>query len=104
MQYGTFDDNNKEYVIHRPDTPKSWSNYLGTTEYGAIITNNAGGYSFYQSAAQGRFLRLRGAEAQRQRRRHPSRAARSSRGSQSPGAAAAPQAPRAVTSSSSFQR
>jgi len=59
MQYGTFDDNNKEYVIHRPDTPKSWSNYLGTTEYGAIITNNAGGYSFYQSAAQGRFLRLR---------------------------------------------
>ena len=59
MQYGTFDDNNKEYVINRPDTPKSWSNYLGTTEYGAIITNNAGGYSFYQSAAQGRFLRMR---------------------------------------------
>ena len=59
MQYGHFDDNNKEYVITRPDTPKSWSNYLGTTEYGAIITNNAGGYSFYQSAAQGRFLRLR---------------------------------------------
>ena len=59
MQYGTFDDINKEYVINRPDTPKSWSNYLGTTEYGAIITNNAGGYSFYQSAAQGRFLRMR---------------------------------------------
>ncbi len=59
MQYGYFDDSNKEYVITRPDTPKSWSNYLGTTEYGAIITNNAGGYSFYQSAAQGRFLRLR---------------------------------------------
>jgi cellobiose phosphorylase len=59
MQYGHFDDDNKEYVITRPDTPKSWSNYLGTTEYGAIITNNAGGYSFYQSAAQGRFLRLR---------------------------------------------
>lgn len=59
MQYGYFDDHNKEYVIQRPDTPKSWSNYLGTTEYGAIITNNAGGYSFYQSAAQGRFMRLR---------------------------------------------
>ncbi len=59
MQYGYFDDNNKEYVITRPDTPKSWSNYLGTTEYGAIITNNAGGYSFFQSAAQGRFLRMR---------------------------------------------
>ena len=59
MQYGYFDDINKEYVIERPDTPRSWSNYLGSTEYGAIITNNAGGYSFYQSAAQGRFMRLR---------------------------------------------
>jgi cellobiose phosphorylase len=59
MQLGHFDDENKEYVIERPDTPRSWSNYLGSTEYGAIITNNAGGYSFYKSAAQGRFTRLR---------------------------------------------
>jgi N,N'-diacetylchitobiose phosphorylase len=59
MRYGYFDDAAKEYVITRPDTPQSWSNYLGTTDYGAIITNNAGGYSFYKSAAQGRFLRLR---------------------------------------------
>ena len=59
MQYGYFDDEEHEYVITRPDTPKSWSNYLGSTEYGAIITNNAGGYSFYKSAAQGRFTRLR---------------------------------------------
>ena len=59
MQYGYFDDNSKEYVITHPDTPTSWSNYLGSTEYGAIITNNAGGYGFYQSGARGRFLRLR---------------------------------------------
>ena len=59
MQYGHFDDNKKEYVITRPDTPQSWSNYLGSTEYGAVITNNAGGYGFYQSGARGRFLRLR---------------------------------------------
>ena len=59
MQYGFFDDDRKEYVITRPDTPRSWSNYLGSTEYGLIITNNAGGYSFYKSAAQGRFTRLR---------------------------------------------
>ncbi|UCC52969.1 MAG: glycosyl transferase, partial [Anaerolineaceae bacterium] len=58
MQYGYFDDDAKEYVITRPDTPQSWSNYLGSTEYGAIITNNAGGYGFYQSGARGRFLRL----------------------------------------------
>jgi len=58
MKYGTFDDNAKEYVITRPDTPLSWSNYLGSTEYGAIITNNAGGYGFYQSGARGRFMRM----------------------------------------------
>jgi N,N'-diacetylchitobiose phosphorylase len=59
MQYGYFDDKNKEYVITRPDTPKSWSNYLGSTEYGAIITNNAGGYSFHKSGGMGRFMRIR---------------------------------------------
>jgi len=58
VRYGYFDDEAKEYVITRPDTPRSWSNYLGNTEYGAIITNNAGGYGFYQSGARGRFLRL----------------------------------------------
>ena len=58
MQYGYFDDENYEYVIERPDTPRSWSNYFGTREYGGVITNNAGGYSFYKSSAQGRFLRL----------------------------------------------
>jgi len=59
MQYGYFDDIEKEYVIEKPNTPLSWSNYLGSTQYGAIITNNAGGYSFYKSAAQGRYIRLR---------------------------------------------
>jgi N,N'-diacetylchitobiose phosphorylase len=59
MKYGFFDDENKEYVITRPDTPQSWSNYLGSTEYGAVITNNAGGYGFFKSGAKGRFLRLR---------------------------------------------
>lgn len=59
MRFGYFDEENKEYVIERPDTPKSWSNYLGSTEYGAIITNNAGGYSFYKSGGMGRFIRFR---------------------------------------------
>jgi cellobiose phosphorylase len=59
MKYGYFDDKNMEYVIERPDTPAPWSNYLGNTNYGAIITNNAGGYSFFKSSAQGRFIRYR---------------------------------------------
>ncbi|HTX64983.1 MAG TPA: glycosyl hydrolase family 65 protein [Opitutaceae bacterium] len=59
MNFGYFDDAAQEYVITRPDTPRPWSNYLGSIEYGAIITNNAGGYSFYRSALSSRFLRLR---------------------------------------------
>ena len=43
MQYGYFDTQNREYVITRPDTPAPWANYLGSTEYGAIISGNAGG-------------------------------------------------------------
>lgn len=59
MQYGYFDLKNKEYVITRPDTPAPWSNYLGSPAYGAIISNNAGGYSFVQSGANGRIARYR---------------------------------------------
>lgn len=59
MKYGYFDDQNREYVITRPDTLVSWSNYLGSLDYGGIITNNAGGYSFVKSGADGRILRFR---------------------------------------------
>lgn len=44
-------------MITRPDTPAPWVNYLGSPEYGAIISNNAGGYSFAKSGANGRILR-----------------------------------------------
>lgn len=57
MNYGYFDEKNKEYVITRPDTPAPWANYLGSPEYGAIISNNAGGYSFVKSGASGRISR-----------------------------------------------
>ena len=59
MKYGYFDDDKKEYVITKPNTPRSWTNYIGNTKYGGVITNNAGGYSFYKSAGQGRITRFR---------------------------------------------
>lgn len=58
MQYGFFDDPAGEYVITRPDTPQPWCNYIGSTDFGGVITNNASGYTFYQSAAQGRLSRF----------------------------------------------
>lgn len=57
MQYGYFDEGAKEYVITRPDTPAPWANYLGSPAYGAIVSNNAGGYSFEKSGAHGRIIR-----------------------------------------------
>ena len=57
MNYGYFDTDRQEYVITNPATPAPWTNYLGSPEYGALISNNAGGYSFARSGADGRILR-----------------------------------------------
>lgn len=59
MQYGYFDDYNREYVITRPDTPLPWINYLGCEAYFGIISNTAGGYSFCRDARLRRLTRYR---------------------------------------------
>jgi cellobiose phosphorylase len=59
MQYGHFDDQNREYVITRPDTPLPWINYLGCQAYFGIVSNTAGGYSFYRDARLRRITRYR---------------------------------------------
>ena len=59
MQHGFFDDDRREYVITRPDTPLPWINYLGTDGYFGIISNTAGGYSFYRDARLRRLTRYR---------------------------------------------
>ncbi len=59
MHFGHFDDARREYVITRPDTPLPWLNYLGTDDYFALITNTAGGYSYYKDARLRRITRYR---------------------------------------------
>ena len=59
VRYGHFDDNAREYVITRPDTPLPWVNYLGSDDYFGIISNTAGGYSFYRDARLRRLTRYR---------------------------------------------
>ncbi|MDZ7265382.1 MAG: glycosyl transferase [candidate division KSB1 bacterium] len=59
MRYGYFDDRHKEYVITTPQTPYPWINYLGTEEFFSIISNTAGGYSFYKDARLRRITRYR---------------------------------------------
>jgi cellobiose phosphorylase len=59
MKYGHFDDVAREYVITRPDTPLPWINYLGCEAYFGLISNTAGGYSFYKDARLRRLTRYR---------------------------------------------
>ncbi|HVM59976.1 MAG TPA: glycosyl transferase [Verrucomicrobiae bacterium] len=57
--YGHFDDEAREYVIHRPDTPLPWLNYLGQEELFGLCTNTAGGYTFWKDAKLRRLTRYR---------------------------------------------
>jgi cellobiose phosphorylase len=59
MRYGYFDDERREYVITQPDTPLPWINYLGSENYFGLISNTAGGYSFYKDARLRRLTRYR---------------------------------------------
>lgn len=59
MKYGHFDDQNREYVITNPKTPWPWINYLGNDDFFSLISNTAGGYSFYKDAKFRRITRYR---------------------------------------------
>lgn len=59
MKYGYFDDRNREYVINNPRTPWPWINYLGNEDFFSLISNTAGGYSFYKDAKFRRLTRYR---------------------------------------------
>ena len=59
MQYGRYDDNAREYVITRPDTPSPWINYLGSEAFFTLMSNTSGGYSFYRDALMLRLTRYR---------------------------------------------
>src|SRR3972149_72241 len=42
MNYGHFDDKNKEYVITNPRTPVKWINYIGTLKFGGFVDHTGG--------------------------------------------------------------
>ena len=59
MQFGFFDDINKEYVITTPETPLPWINYLGCENFFSLKSNTGGGYCFYKDAKLLRLTRYR---------------------------------------------
>lgn len=59
MKFGHFDDNAREYVITNPKTPYPWINYLGNEDFFGLVSNTAGGYTFYKDAKFRRLTRYR---------------------------------------------
>ncbi|MBN1695795.1 glycosyl transferase [candidate division WOR-3 bacterium] len=59
MKFGYFDDEEREYVITSPRVPYPWINYLGYDGFFSLISNTAGGYSFYKDARLRRITRYR---------------------------------------------
>ncbi len=57
--YGHYDDQHREFVITNPATPFPWINYLGNEDFFSLISNTAGGYSFYKDAKFRRITRYR---------------------------------------------
>src|SRR5690625_2675226 len=59
MKFGHFDDTAREYVITNPKTPYPWINYLGNEDFFSLVSNTAGGYTFYKDAKFRRLTRYR---------------------------------------------
>lgn len=57
MKYGHFSADGFEFIITDPVTPTPWINYLTNEKYCAIISQCAGGYSFYKDCRTDRILR-----------------------------------------------
>ncbi|UCH15898.1 MAG: glycosyl transferase, partial [Bacteroidales bacterium] len=59
MKFGYFNDKEREYIITDPKTPWPWINYLGNEDFFSLVSNTAGGYSFYKDARLRRITRYR---------------------------------------------
>jgi cellobiose phosphorylase len=55
--YGYFSDDGGEYIITRPDTPKPWVNVICPGDYGLVISQVGGGYSWQTHAGVNRVTR-----------------------------------------------
>jgi cellobiose phosphorylase len=57
MKYGYFSSDGLEFIVTDPVTPTPWINYLTNEKYCAVISQCAGGYSFYKDCRTDRILR-----------------------------------------------
>ncbi|MBI1953348.1 MAG: hypothetical protein HYS41_04410 [Candidatus Omnitrophica bacterium] len=57
MRFGHFSPDSKEFIITRPDTPRPWFNYLFNDVYHCLISQTAGGFSYFKDPKYYRILR-----------------------------------------------
>jgi len=55
--FGYFTEEGDEYIITRPDTPRPWVNVISNGQYGLIISQAGGGYSWHTHATLNRLTR-----------------------------------------------
>ncbi len=55
--YGGFTADGREYVITRPDTPRPWVNVVSNGDYGFVVSQAGGGYSWRTHASLNRLTR-----------------------------------------------
>ncbi|MFN5728339.1 MAG: glycosyl transferase family 36, partial [Pseudanabaena sp.] len=58
-QYGYYTEDNREFVITDPRTPRPWFNYMWNSQYAGLISHTGGGFSFLESPRDNRISRMR---------------------------------------------
>lgn len=56
-KYGNFSKDDKTFIIHNPDTPRPWINYLSNGKYCLLISQTGSGYSYYLDSGENRLTR-----------------------------------------------
>jgi cellobiose phosphorylase len=56
-KYGEFSADGTEYVIRTPRTPRPWVNVISNGDYGLVVSQTGGGYSWRTHAQLNRLTR-----------------------------------------------
>ncbi len=56
-KYGCFSDDGFEYVVTRPDTPRPWVNVISNGDFGLVVSQAGGGFSWRTHASLNRLTR-----------------------------------------------
>jgi cellobiose phosphorylase len=58
-KYGYFTEDQREFVITNPRTPRPWFNYMWNEHYAGLISHTGGGFSFLDTPRDNRLTRMR---------------------------------------------